>query len=223
MSCYIIILNYNGWKDTVECLDSVFQTTNIDYKVIVCDNKSKDDSMTHIKSWLDGKIKLTDVNPTPLLQQHLNKNPSYIYWDREKDIQYNSPLLLVETGENRGFAAGNNVGIRIALRQTDCDCLFILNNDTVITKTTIYEGIIKLKEEVNVGICSTNVRYYDNPNQPAWKRAYFNPDSGNEKIVTKAHIPLPQYLYKYTGMAFFITRKFVETIGLMNEKYFFIF
>lgn len=223
MSCYIIILNYNGWKDTVECLDSIFQTTNIDYKVIVCDNNSKDNSVLYIRSWLDGNLKLTDINPTPFLKQHLNERPPYIYWDREKDIQYNSPLLLVETGDNRGFAAGNNVGIRIALRQIDCDYLFILNNDTVVTRTTIYEGVTKLQEEVNAGICSTNVKYYDNPNQSAWKLAYFNPDTGNEKIVTKGHISLPKYLYKYTGMAFFITRKFIETIGLMNEKYFLYF
>jgi len=33
----IIILNWNGWEDTIECLESVFRNTYQNYQVIVVD------------------------------------------------------------------------------------------------------------------------------------------------------------------------------------------
>ena len=38
----IIILNYNGWKDTIECLESVLRNDYPNYQVIVVDNSSPD-------------------------------------------------------------------------------------------------------------------------------------------------------------------------------------
>jgi len=51
----IIILNWNGWKDTIECLESVFRNTYPNYQVIVVDNGSTNGSMEKIKDWAEGK------------------------------------------------------------------------------------------------------------------------------------------------------------------------
>ena len=40
----IIILNWNGWEDTLECLKSLYQITYPNYNVIVVDNGSTDNS-----------------------------------------------------------------------------------------------------------------------------------------------------------------------------------
>ena len=32
---YIVILNYNGWQDTIECLESVLKSDYNNYRVIV--------------------------------------------------------------------------------------------------------------------------------------------------------------------------------------------
>ena len=42
---YIIILNYNGWVDTIECLESV----------LIVDNNSQNNSMEYIKVSTKGK------------------------------------------------------------------------------------------------------------------------------------------------------------------------
>ena len=59
----IIILNYNGWQDTLLCLKS---TRNIKYphKLIVVDNCSSDNSVEKLKTQCDGDIMLiqTDFN-----------------------------------------------------------------------------------------------------------------------------------------------------------------
>lgn len=46
----IIILNWNGWKDTVECLESLQHLTYPNYRVIVVDNGSTDGSVEHLRS-----------------------------------------------------------------------------------------------------------------------------------------------------------------------------
>jgi len=49
----IIILNWNGWKDTIECLESLYQITYPNYDAIVVDNGSADDS---VKRYLYKKL-----------------------------------------------------------------------------------------------------------------------------------------------------------------------
>lgn len=220
MSCYVIVLNYNGWKDTIECLDSIFQSDYVDYKVIVCDNGSMDDSISMIKKWCNNELSVADVCDNPLFSNRLLKRPQYTYW-KEPNYRkkYNSPLLLVENGENNGFASGNNVGIRIAMNQDDCDILFILNNDTVIMPDVISAGVKKLQEHSSVGLCSTNIKYYFHPDEPGWKFSRFNPLWGIERPAEEDE-NIDKYLYKYTGMAFFVTNEFIKQIGLMNERYF---
>lgn len=84
----IIILNWNGWKDTIECLESVFRNTYPNYQVIVVDNGSTDGSIEKIKAWAEGKQKvLTPESTHPLY--HLSHPPvkksiPYIYYTREE-------------------------------------------------------------------------------------------------------------------------------------------
>jgi len=46
----IIVLNWNGWRDTIECLESFQQLKYPDFQIIVVDNGSTDDSTKQIKA-----------------------------------------------------------------------------------------------------------------------------------------------------------------------------
>lgn len=46
---FIILVNWNGWQDTVECLESVKQLSYPNYKIIVVDNNSSDGSVEEIR------------------------------------------------------------------------------------------------------------------------------------------------------------------------------
>ena len=65
---YIIILNWNGWEDTIECLESVFHLNHPNFSVIVCDNASQDESLDRIEEWANGKI---DANSDNHVLRHL--------------------------------------------------------------------------------------------------------------------------------------------------------
>src|SRR6266487_3599586 len=89
---YIVLLNWNGWKDTVECMRSLERMAYKNWRAVVVDNGSTDDSVERLR----------EASPE---------------------------LTIIETHKNLGFAAGNNVGIRLALKKA-ADYVFVLNNDT---------------------------------------------------------------------------------------------
>jgi len=45
----------------------------------------------------------------------------------------NEHFVLIQSDSNRGYAAGNNIGIRCAIRAGD-EYVLILNNDTLVEK-----------------------------------------------------------------------------------------
>src|ERR1700691_2125480 len=47
VSC--VVLNWNGWRDTIECLDALRESTYPHLTVIVVDNGSSDDSVARIR------------------------------------------------------------------------------------------------------------------------------------------------------------------------------
>ena len=60
---YVLILNWNGWSDTIECLESVLRGTHWNQRIIVCDNDSRDGSLEHIKAWAEGRLDVVAENP----------------------------------------------------------------------------------------------------------------------------------------------------------------
>jgi len=61
----IIILNWNGWEDTIECLESLYKITYPNYEVIVVDNGSTNDSLKQIK-------KVINKNNTRIIENKEN-------------------------------------------------------------------------------------------------------------------------------------------------------
>jgi GT2 family glycosyltransferase len=48
---HVVIVNWNGWADTVECLDSLLELDWVDVQITVCDNGSEDGSVGKLAGW----------------------------------------------------------------------------------------------------------------------------------------------------------------------------
>lgn len=114
----IVILNYKNRQDTLECLRTVLGISYSSCRVIVVDNDSQNDSLVHIGKWLTEQ----DRDFLPLTQEQ-SENADFV----------DHPLVLIQSASNRGYAAGNNIGIRWAVRAGD-EYVLILNNDTLVEK-----------------------------------------------------------------------------------------
>ncbi|MCC5464131.1 glycosyltransferase family 2 protein [Pelosinus baikalensis] len=235
---YIVILNWNGWKDTIECLESVFRSKYNNYKVIVCDNCSNDGSIEKIRQWADGKLK-ANITDDPRIAFYtspaVEKPLQYLEYTREQvengELSIDEPpLILIQTGKNLGFAGGNNVGMRYALAKSDFDYIWLLNNDTVVQNDTLLYLLEHVKGKPQMGICGSTLLFYDNPD----KVQAFGGAVYNSWLALSNHIGLYQdynvpvdYLEiiekkmdYVVGASMLVKREFLLDIGLMCEDYF---
>jgi GT2 family glycosyltransferase len=56
MLVYIILVNYNGYKDTIECVNSLKKINYKNYKIIIVDNASSDDSLNILRQKTNNSI-----------------------------------------------------------------------------------------------------------------------------------------------------------------------
>lgn len=62
-SVFIVIVNYNGYKDTIECINSLKKIDYENYKIVVVDNNSNDDSVLKMKEkFKETKIIESSIN-----------------------------------------------------------------------------------------------------------------------------------------------------------------
>ncbi len=104
----IVLLYYNHLDDTIECLESLRNIKYTNYKILLVDNGSFDDSSQHLKekySWLD--IRRIEKNcgfaggSNFGIREAIKENPDYIFLV-SNDVIVDKAVLkeLVEEGEN---------------------------------------------------------------------------------------------------------------------------
>jgi len=236
---YLIILNWNSWQDTIECLESVFRQQYKNYKVIVCDNNSSDNSLEHIKSWATGSELFTipESNPLAQLSYPAVKKPlSYTELTREQSenqatiVDSNNDLILIQTGGNLGFAGGNNVGLRYSLLSEDMEYIWLLNNDTVIEPDCLQKMVDYSQKQQQPNLCGNTILYYNDPSViQALGGCHYNKWTGLASTSLgrglKADEPINHKHYEkqlsyISGASWLIPKDFLIQVGLMEESYF---
>lgn len=237
----IVILNWNGWKDTVECLESVFRNSYPNFSVIVCDNDSNDDSIKNIKEWAEGVLQgsvaeqsaLNTLSYPPVPKPISCKEYSREHAERGGEQSNLEPqLVLIKTGGNLGFAGGNNVGLRYVLARDDYDYVWLLNNDTVIHDKALMEMVLQMGKEPKAGICGSTLLYYHEPQKvQALGGATYDEWFGRGKFIGSG-IPVAETwkvsdvtekLEYVIGASMLVRKSFLIEVGLMCEDYFLYF
>ncbi|MDX8430738.1 MAG: glycosyltransferase family 2 protein [Candidatus Algichlamydia australiensis] len=131
---------------------------------------------------------------------------------------------LIETGENLGFAGGNNVALRKIL-QTETDYIFLLNNDTVV-RPDIFKSFVARAEKEPNSVWGGKLCLYDLPDTldhlgGIWdeKHASFRLVGNREKSALFSEPIEMDYI---CGAALFAPKRVFEKVGLLEEKYFLV-
>lgn len=235
---YIVLLNWRGWKDTIECLESVFRLDYPAFRVIVCDNDSGDGSLQHIQDWADGREQARPFGVTlASATWPLAKPIPWVLYDRQHgeaggDLAEQAPLVLIQTGANLGFAGGNNVGMRYAQARADHGYVWLLNNDTVAEGDALTALVARMQARPDAGICGSKLIFYHNPVQvQAWggsayneRRGYVVPIGMFQDVAAVADVSAVEADMAYVvGASMLLSRAFLTDIGLMTEDYFLYF
>ncbi len=205
----IILLNWNGWEDTIECVKSLYKLSNVSFSVLVVDNGSSNDSVSQIDKFLEEeKLHVISVNEGELLDVSLK--------DRD--------FVFYKLRENYGFAKGNNMGLKL-LKKQHIEYFWILNNDTVVEPDSV--TILKdfMEHHPDYVACTPQIRYFT-PSNRIWNcggklffgfRKYFY--DNEENVVFKKIFFDISFI---TGCALFVCSQILNKNGeLFTERFFF--
>jgi len=217
---YIILVNYNGYEDTIECLESLEELNYTDYQIIIVDNNSSDNS-----------VELLSI----FLQKY---NDSFVVYQKKEAVlggkveekNLINPVVLIDAKENKGFAAGNNIAMKYALSKNDFEYIWLLNNDTVIDKDSLKELVLGIEKYDNLGAVGSKILYYDKQNLLQNIGSKINEDSFFKLCkpilnLEKDNIDMGQYDYDFEvndimGASLLVKKEILNKIGFMPEEYF---
>lgn len=240
----IIVLNWQGWRETLVCLASLRRLVYAgSVTIIVCDNASNDDSVERILTWAQENYPpsemaqfkyLSDIShfqPLPSKDVVIIQKPnSQFEVQKSNKCQFGYSFVFIQTGANLGFAGGNNVGIVYALQHSfSYDYLWLLNNDTEVDSqalTALSEYALAHPQQALIGStllhweerhivqCAGGCHYFP------WL-TIFRPLHGGKSLVKVMQYDEEQIKLDYVcGAALFLTTTAVKQVGLLNESYF---
>lgn len=215
----IILVNWNGGQDTIECLESLLLLDYPDFRIVVCDNGSSDNSSEMIENWANRND--TRIAVFNRIEAEAGGSPSV-----------DPALTLIRCDENLGFAGGNNVGLRYVLARGGADYCWLLNNDTVVEPDALTHLVSRMQQQPTAGICGSTIRlFHDRQRVQAlggghycrwiglpWHYGRFS-RRGAEINPHRAEA----WMNYVEGASMLVSKEFLEKIGLLCEDYFLYF
>lgn len=200
----IVILNWNGSKDTIECLESLVNG-NI-YDIYLFDNGSSKDEVIKIEYYLKE-----------------SKYKNCYSFSKEDEIKVGSCLNFIVSEDNKGFANGNNYVVKAI-----CDYykyIMLLNNDTEVPRGTIESMLTTIKNQDIVAV-TCDIRYhYDR--KLLWNAGgkfnwYQDRTYYTQKKIDTLKKEGNKFIYAdfITGCALMIDSDYIKEYGLFSEKFF---
>lgn len=199
----IILVDYNSHEETKQCLESLLSVKKIDFstKIIIVDNGSKEN--------------------LHLSQKKLSQG-----------------IKIVRSEANLGFTGGNNLGISHAIKNYNPDYLLLLNNDTLVESNFLTKLHQTLEKNPKAGIAVSKI--YFEKNYEFHKKSYARSQRGKVIWYAGGSIDWPNLLAFHrgvdeldfgqfdqqsqtdfaTGCCMFIRRELIETVGILDKKYF---
>ena len=235
----VVLVNWNGWRDAVECISSLLGQDYPEFHVFLVDNDSRDGSIEHIQRWC--------AAPRAETGWHSHDGVKHIcaaagvgtgsipvrLADRPGQALPPPPpgcrVTLIRSGGNLGFAGGCNVGM-VAAGTGNFEFFWLLNTDTVVRCDALDVLIQRAQREVKIGLVGSTIRYYDRPQiVQALGGARMDPET-----VTTHHIgegtrlvtgqidtgQVERNLFYVMGASMLVSSEFLQEVGLMQEDYF---
>jgi GT2 family glycosyltransferase len=218
----IVVLNWNGWRDTVELLRSLIKIVcnNLLCDIVLIDNGSNDSSVPKLIEW----FRKNSVNVLVITEEEAkscsNTNLNL----------YN--IIFILNQRNYGYAGGMNKGIIFVKNCLKADYVVLLNNDTIVDKNFVAE-MYKVFKYPKIGqkiavVGPKVLNYYTNTAVPIEQYILPLPLASilikffDNIAVTEKHLSKEQSLIvnRLDGSCYMVKTKVFDEIGLLNEDFF---
>ncbi len=129
-----------------------------------------------------------------------------------------SKAVFIKNEQNRGFASGNNIGIRFSLER-GADYVLLLNNDTEVASDFLTSLVAVSEENKKVGILSPVI--FKGNSKKVWfsggKIDWFRMKTRHIRELGGGKAYLSDFI---TGCAMLVKKEVFKKIGLLDEDFF---
>lgn len=207
-----IVVQFGNWQKTADCIQALRKSTLKPAWIVVVDNASPDDSCARLETWLREKA----------------GNDLCIAVARDAPSQ--KPIILIKSARNGGYAAGNNIGLRLGL-SWGADAFLIINNDAWPDNGALAAMWKRLSDDERNGLCGP-LLVYPTPDNLVQCCAgghtnYFtglSHFSGSNLNLPQAQnldpVEIEKNLNFICGACTLASAAFVREVGLLDEGYF---
>ena len=132
---------------------------------------------------------------------------------------------VIQSSSNIGFAGGNNLGIKEALKNR-ADYVLLLNDDTVVSPDFLNVLFDYGENHPDTGMLGPKVYYFDEPKKISFAGAELDKTSGfihtprADEIDDNTTDDIPVESDYVTGCALLVKKSLIEKIGLLDETFF---
>lgn len=212
----VVVVTFNAQDVIARCLESLVASTGADLSLIVIDNASTDGTLAEVRRWAAEGVAGAGMARAPVTVRMA---------DGPLSALAPGEVGLIASGENLGFAGGVNLGLRSVLA-LGLDAAWIVNPDCVVEPRTAAILVGRAQAEPGFGMIGGRV-YYDEP------KLMIQSDGGSVNLWTGTchpysiarvgrDVPAPpdEALDYVSGAHMFVSRSYLEKVGLMPEAYF---
>lgn len=140
-------------------------------------------------------------------------------WTKSRDLS--GWIVFIEAGNNRGFAGGNNLGIRYLHDQSSVSHVLLLNNDATVAPDFFSEISRALDQYPNTGLVTGTI--FEDPARDKVWYAGAKEIPSRALVQHKLDLPTSQNPVEtdfVTGCAMVMSRQLIDRIGYLAECYF---
>ena len=158
MNLSIVVLTWNDWKSTIDCLQSIINNNYNNYDVILVDNNSNSKHLNFIKKWQNKEISCNSKFVIPNNQRfkkiiEIKENQIIKQTDRGK-----KNIFLIKNKENYGLTKGLNIGYKFSIKNKYKYVLRV-DNDIFLEKNCINSFKIIYKKNKTLYLYKNTYKY----------------------------------------------------------------
>ena len=226
---HVVLVNYDGWRDTVECMESVLRSDHPDVRIILVDNASSDDSVKRILDWAEGRLPA----PASSMAHASLTTPPVVKPVRLEECGDADPLdaitlgprvMLVRGATNRGFAGGNNLALGKLLSANASGYACLLNTDMVVAPDALAALVRGIAADPALGAIGGVILDYAKPglvqSVGGGRISRLGMAALAPEGLAASDARCPQDLHYVSGGLLLLSMETLRAVGVMDEDYF---
>jgi GT2 family glycosyltransferase len=200
---YIIIVNYQNWEDTRDCISSVLASSYQSFTILVVDNNSGNNSLQQLDEEF-GHAGDTRLVSSRAFAGLYNEGPL-------------SKIVFIQNEKNEGFGAANNLVLQYVLQAEAY--LWLLNPDMIVAPDTLQELVtFAAQQPVNKIIGAVVKSCYQKSSVLFYGGGRINFNTGTVKM--NKNPGASQQLDYISGASLFTHCSVFKRMGMLPENYF---